>query len=195
MNARAAVLAVIDAANAADPNTVEWEGRRRPRAQLQGELASAWLARLRGDASDALAYAVRAHHIRRWTVERDDYPAGRSGYLRWRHALKQVHADALGEVLAPLGLPAASVGRARQLVSRAGLGTDPEAQTVEDCACLVFLQTQYAELLERIVDDDRAEVIVRKTLAKMSPAAIALAGAVPVGDRGAVLLARSTARP
>ncbi|HEX7094655.1 MAG TPA: DUF4202 family protein, partial [Acidimicrobiales bacterium] len=63
-------LAAIDRANAGDPNQIDG----RPRALVQGELASVWLSRLVPDASFALQVAVRAHHLRRWVIPRDSYP-------------------------------------------------------------------------------------------------------------------------
>jgi hypothetical protein len=196
--ALARAIEAIDAANADDPHPVIWRGASRPRAQLQGELATAWLDRLRVDPPSALVIAARSHHVRRWTIPRHSYPEGRAAYLRWRRDLKDVHAAALAELLPALGVVPEVVTRAQSLVRKDGLRpgrdtNDLDAQTLEDCACLVFLQTQYEELAERITDDDHLVSVVAKTLRKMSPEAISLAGEIVVGKRGARIIARAAA--
>jgi hypothetical protein len=185
-------LAAIDAANAADPHLVGG----RPRAQLQGERATAWLARLDAAAGDALVLAARAHHVRRWVIPRDDYPAGRAGYLRWRRDLKTVHAQTVAELLEPIGIDSATIARVQQLVQKQGLGSgsNPEVQTFEDVVCLVFLETQYEELSDRL-DDDKMVDVLRKTLPKMSPAAHALAAEAVRYPHGRVLLERALDAP
>ncbi|MGH7336071.1 MAG: DUF4202 family protein, partial [Myxococcota bacterium] len=86
-------LAAIDAANAGDPHTILVRGQRRPKEQAHAELVSEWIAVLAPDASEALQLAGRAHHLRRWAISRADYPEGREGYLRWRRALHDFHAE------------------------------------------------------------------------------------------------------
>jgi hypothetical protein len=184
-------IAAIDAANAHDPNLIDG----RPRALVQGELASKWLARLDPTASPALALAVRAHHLRRWAIPRDDYPAGRGGYLRWRRDLKAVHAESVAHVLRPVGVDPAVIERTQQLVRKQGLGTDPEAQTFEDAVCLVFLETQFETLVERLDDEPKMLDVLRKTIPRMSPAALALAGDAHVPPRAAALLAKAHEPP
>jgi hypothetical protein len=168
-----AAVAVIDAANAADPNIVEWNGERWPRAQLQGVLATGWLDALDPDASDAVYLAARAHHVRRWTIARGSYPDGRAGYLRWRRDLKDVHADVVAELLPGTGVAPDTIARVQSLVRKVGLGRDPDTQLVEDVICLTFLETQFEELAARL-DHDRLVTAVRKTIDKMSTPAVAL---------------------
>jgi Domain of unknown function (DUF4202) len=185
-----AAIAAVDAANGFDPNSVIFDGTESPLAQLQGVRASIWLNRLSSSPSEALALAVRAHHLRRWTVDRALYPEGRAGYHRWKRAAKEIHASALAEVVVETGLDSVVLTRAQELVQRIGLGTDPETQLIEDCACLVFLETQYESLITKI---GREKVVdaVRKTVKKMSPAAIVLAGDAIVTDLGRSLLAEA----
>ena len=168
-------IEAVDAANALDPNVISFSGNEYPLALLQGQRASLWLERLDPAASDAARIAARAHHLRRWTVNRSAYPEGRVGYHRWKKAAKDVHAVALAEITVGTGLGDAVLLRSQMLVRRIGLGTDPETQVVEDCACLVFLETQFETLIDKIGRDPVVDA-VRKTLKKMSPAAIQLAG-------------------
>ena len=162
----------IDAANADDPNTIVVRGEARPKELAHAELVSDWVVVLRPDASEALRLAARAHHLRRWTVPRTSYPAGRAGYLRWRRDLHDQHAREVGEILAGVGYDDDTIARVQDLVRKRGLGKDPEVQTLEDALCLVFLETQFDELAARL-DADKLDGVVDKTLKKMSPDAIA----------------------
>lgn len=187
----AAALAAIDAANADDPNLIDG----RPLALVQGERASAWLARLVPDASVALRCAVRGHHVRRWTIARATYPEGRAGYLRWRRDLKAVHASTLEALLPAQGVAPAAVARAAELVAKRAPATDPEQQAFEDVVCLVFLDTQFEALIDKLADEEKMVAVLRKTLPKMSAAGVALAGSAALHPRGRELLARAAAAP
>jgi len=187
-------LRAIDAANAQDPNRIEVRGATRPKELAHAELVSEWVATLAPDASEALRLAARAHHIRRWAIPRTEHPVGRAGYHAWRRALQALHADEVGRILGDVGYDEASIRRVQQLVRKQGLGRDPEVQVLEDALCLVFLETQFAELAARL-DDEKSVDVTRKTLAKMSPEAVARAAALPLGDAERALLARATGGP
>lgn len=183
-----ALYRAIDAVNARDPKPLVWNGASVPRSLLQGERATMWLPKVTDAPSTALSIAARAHHLARWTIARSSYPDGRAGYLRWRKASKAASAQLLAETLAPLDVATEVISRAVDLVQRIGLGTDPEAQAAEDVACLVFLETDYAALLERLGGETTATA-VRKTLKKMSPTAIGLGvDATPIGPTRDLLL-------
>jgi hypothetical protein len=183
-------LAAIDAANADDPNRIDVRGAPRPKEQAHAELAGAWIERLVAQPSEALRLAARAHHVRRWEIPRGSFPEGRAGYHRWRTALQEHHARIAGEILDAQGYDAATRSRVQDLVRKRGLGRDPEAQALEDALCLVFLETQLAEIAARMPDEKLTDVL-RKTLRKMSPAARALAAELPLGERERGLLARA----
>lgn len=185
-------FAVIDAANASDPNQVPWRGEPTPLALLQGRLASEWIDHLVPGAGPALRIAARAHHLRRWAVPRHTYPEGRAGYLRWRRDQKRRHAAELLELLEPLGLPAGVAERAADLVVRGDL-SDPDARAVEDAACLVFLQLQLDATAEQIADEDHVVEILRKSARKMSPAGLAAAATIELSPAGRSLLERALA--
>jgi hypothetical protein len=180
-------VAAIDAANAADPNTVSRGGDEQPLALVHGQLAAAWVARLVDDPDEALLLAARAHHLRRWEVPRSTYPDGKGGYLRWRRDQKQRHAADVETILAASGYGPDVVSRTQQLIRRDGLGSDPDAQVVEDAACLVFIETQLAGMEARLAPARLLEVI-RKTARKMSPAALAAVGQIDLDDRARSLL-------
>jgi len=173
--------AAIDAANAADPRSHDSE----PLALAQGRRAEEWVVRLDPEASDALRLAARAHHLRRWALPRSDYPEGRAGYLRWRRAQRERHARDLAAILDEAGVDGSVAARATQIVTKRGLGSDPEVQTFEDAVSLTFLETELRPVLDRLDDDTKAADIVAKTLAKMSAAGREQAArvAVTLGER------------
>jgi hypothetical protein len=176
-----ALYGAIDEVNSHDPNALDWHGVSVARSLLQGQRATTWLPKVSDRPSVALSVAARAHHLARWKIERSSYPDGRAGYLRWRKASKTASAELLVQTLEPFDVAPQLVRRAVDLVQRVGLGTDPEAQAVEDVACLVFLETDYVALLQRLGATSTAGA-VRKTLKKMSPIAIGFGvEAAPVG--------------
>jgi len=180
-------VAAIDAANADDPNTVDVRGQTWPLAEIHGRLATEWVERLRPDADDMVRLAARAHHLRRWEVPRSSYPDGKAGYLRWRRDQKQRHADDVTELLAAAGYADDEIDRVGALIRRDRLSTDPDAQLVEDAACLVFIETQLADMVPRFERDHLLEVI-RKTARKMTPAGLAAVGNIDLGDTERQLL-------
>jgi len=182
-----AALAAIDAANRADPNHIG----NQPRALLEGRAATAWVRQLTPEAAPEVVIAARAHHLRRWEVPRASYPEGRAGYLRWRSDQKRRHGEDVAAILDEHGFDDAQTQRVRALLERRGLGQDPDTQLVEDAACLVFLETRYDEMLARLEHDHMVEV-VRKTLAKMSPAAIGAAARIELSASARQVLADAT---
>ena len=188
----ARAVAAIDAANADDPRTIVVDGLERPKEQAHAEMMTRWVRTLAPGCSDEQLLAARAHHLRRWSIPRDDYPPGRAGYLRWRTALRRQHAGDVAAILRDAGYDDASIDRVQDIVRKVGLGRDPEVQVHEDALCLVFLETQYDELAGRL-DDDKMIDILRKTAGKMSPEGLAAAGSLPLSSSGAALLERALA--
>jgi hypothetical protein len=187
-------IAAIDAANAEDPNALVVDGVTRPKEVAHAQLATAWVERLRPDASEALLLAARGHHFRRWTVPRSSYPAGRAGYLKWRRDLHRRHAEELGALLLTCGYDPATIDRVGALVRKEGLGHDPDAQALEDALCLVFLETQLADVAGRL-DEAKMLDVLRKTAKKMSPEALAHAAQLPLDEQARVLLRQALDAP
>ncbi len=161
------VLRRIDEANASDPNRETWRGESHPKELLYGRRMSEWLERLCPDASELLRIAARGQHIRRWEVPRDRYPATREGYLKWRSFLYGFHGERVAELMAAAGYAPEAGERAKAILSKRGMKSDPEVQTVEDAACLVFLEYYFPEFAAN-QDEEKLVGIVRKTWNKMS---------------------------
>lgn len=171
------VLDAIDAANSHDPTLEDGQ----PAALLYGRRMSKRLARFAPDASEPLQIASRGQHIERWSIPRSDFPMDKPGYFRWRNALKDIHAARLAAIMGAAGYGPEAIERAGQIVRKERLKQDAEAQTLEDVACLVFLEFYAAEFagkheLEKCVD------IVAKTWRKMSDQGHAAALALPLPD-------------
>ena len=162
-------LARIDEDNAEDPNTEIIGGSEVPAAILYGQRMSAWVDRLRPDAPEALRVAARAQHIRRWEIPRSDFPEGRAGYHRWRTTLYGFHGDKTAEIMRETGYDEETIERVRFILQKKQLKSDPDVQTLEDAAALVFLEHHLADFAAR---DDMTEEkligILQKTWAKMS---------------------------
>ena len=151
------------------------------------------------EASEALRISVRAAHLGRYTLPRSEFPAGRSGYLRWRQRLYREQAERLHALLGSVGAPEVVRDRARDLVSKRLLDhkTDLDATLVEDTLALTFFEFDALELADRL-DPTRLARAVDKTVAKMSSQAVDLLRAQAMAGRfpGAVaaLLASSVNR-
>jgi Domain of unknown function (DUF4202) len=180
-------IKAIDAANADDPNEIVVTGESRPKELAHAELVSQWVRRLDADPSEALLLAARAHHLRRWTIPRDSYPRDRPGYLKWRKALHEQHAREVAVILDEVGYDTETIQRVQDIVRKRRLGKDSEVQVLEDALCLVFIETQLADLAQK-VEPEKMPGIIEKTAKKMSPRAIELAMELDVGPEERELL-------
>jgi len=189
---RTRVFELIDAANAADPNTVATPQGKRPAELAYGQRMSEMLARFHPGAGDHLAIAARGQHIERWTSPRASYPQGRTGYLKWRKDLKDYHADRVGALMAEAGYAPPDVERVAALIRKERLKYDPEGQTLEDVVCLVFLKHYAAGFIAKH-DDGKVLSILAKTAAKMSPEGLDAAKKLPMSERLSRLLGQALA--
>ena len=151
-----AVLAAIDAANAADPNS---EPDGRPAALVYGERMSEELARRSPGASEHLQIAARGQHIERWKIA-----------LRWRTDQARSHAERVTGFMADAGYGPEDRDRVARLLRKEGIKRNPEMQMLEDVICFVFLRWYFADFAVKHADED-IERIVAKTARKMSPEA------------------------
>ena len=160
-------VARFDRANADDPNDERVDGVDTPKELAYARRMSERLARLAPDASEPLRLAARSQHIRRWTIPRTEFPEGRDGYRAWRTRLAAFHAETAGVILRDVGYESAVVVRVQSLLRKERLKADPDAQTLEDVACLVFLEHEAARFASRQEEAKLVEIL-RKTWRKMS---------------------------
>nr|WP_027948167.1 DUF4202 domain-containing protein [Halomonas anticariensis] len=162
-----AAIERFDALHCEDPRLVEVKGQRIAYEQLYARRMSEWLERVAPDASDVLRLAVRAQHLQRWRVPRDDYPRDRPGYLAWRRELGRRQAEQATRVLTDVGYDEVTCERVAALIRKEDLRRDTEAQALEDTACLVFLEYYFTDFSKEH-DEDKLRRIIRKTWNKMS---------------------------
>ncbi|KAI8473298.1 MAG: hypothetical protein J3K34DRAFT_411552 [Monoraphidium minutum] len=186
------VLADIDAINAEDPRKTTWKEEELPYELAYSRWLSGWVAALEPAASEELQIAARGQHVARWKSPRASYPEGRNGYLKWRADLKRTHADTVAGVMEAAGYDAASVARAKRLINKLDLKTDPENQVLEDALCLVFLEHQFTELIEKEGADKMVD-IVRKTWGKMGEKGRGAALKLPLSPAEADVVQRALA--
>lgn len=182
----------FDEANARDPNTQIVDGTPQPRELVYARWLTEWVLKLCPTASEPLRLAARCQHLCRWEIPRDSYPLTRPGYLQWRADLKKFHAQKAGEILATVGYDEETIRRVQELNLKKNFPSDPESRVLEDALCLVFLERQFAELVQKT---DAAKVInaLQKSWKKMTPAAQALALKLEFGPRDKNLLAQALA--
>ena len=166
------VLAAIDAAMADDPARVTVDGSDLPYGVHYARRMSHWLAHLVPEPSEPLALAVHGQHIRRWDIPRDRFPMDKPGYFAWRNTLKDHHADLIAGFMREAGYNDDAIARMRSIVRKERLKRDLEAQALEDCACLVFLENEFAGFVaaKADYDDEKWLGIISKTWVKMSDA-------------------------
>ena len=186
-------IARIDAANGADPETEEVEGRTWPKALLYSLRMSACLEEQSSDASEALRLAVRCQHIQRWKMPRGDFPVGRLGYRQWRTELARYHAQTAGDILRDVGYDDALVERVESLVRKERFKADPEAQILEDVACLVFFRYYLTAFAKKQSEEKVIDTLAR-TWKKMSEAGQAAARTIDISPALKSLLDRAIKR-
>lgn len=164
-----AALRRFDEENARDPHVEQVAGAARPRELLYAQWLSEWVLKLCPGASEELRLAARCQHLCRWLVPRDSYPMTRAGYLKWREALKQFHAQKAGEILREAGYKEEVVARVQSLNLKKSFPHDAEGRVLEDALCLVFLEHQFADLASKTADDKMINAL-QKAWKKMSPA-------------------------
>lgn len=90
------------------------------------------------------------------------------------------------------GYTAEAAGRVGALVRKEDLkGGDPDTQTLEDVACLVFLDDQFEKFERELGDEEKMVGILRKTWAKMSDLARGEALKIQLSDRARGLVQRA----
>lgn len=162
------VLRLIDLANTADPNTETVDNRQIAKELLYSQRMSKKLGEFCPDASEHLQIAARAQHIERWTSARSDYPAGRSGYKKWRSELLLFHAQRAAQLMQQVGYSEDDQSRVKFLIQKRQMSRDPESQTLEDVVCLVFLEYYINRFAEKHQPEKLIDII-KKTWKKMSP--------------------------
>jgi hypothetical protein len=160
-------IAIIDAINQQDPKTEQDGEHLYPAALLYGQRMSYRLSLFCKEPPTSLKIAVRAQHIKRWTVPRDTHPLGRAGYLAWRKSLSIMHANEAMDIATQVGCDELTVATIGKMIRKEQIKRDPLVQSLEDVACLVFLEFYFADFCQKHTPE-KIISIVQKTWNKMS---------------------------
>lgn len=184
-------MALFDAANSEDPNQEEGQ----PKELLYSQRMSEMLQRYAPAADELVQLAVRAQHIRRWSVPRSDYPMTKEGYFQWRTSLYRMHAEIAGDLMVQAGYDEASIARVQMAIAKRRLKSNPDSQLLEDIAGLVFIEHYMADFIASKPDYDEEKWIdiIRKTWQKMSDNArqFAVSGALRLPAQYVPLITRA----
>jgi hypothetical protein len=135
-------------------------GVERPKELARAEMMTLWVRRLAPGCGDEQLIAARAHHLRRWSIPRNDHPRDRAGCLRWRAALRR---QGRGGHHAGGRLRRRAIAGVQAIVRKQGLGRDPEVHVHEDALCLMFLETQFDELTGQLDDEPKIiDILARR---------------------------------
>ena len=156
-------LQKIDALHSNDPKKVDGKAAEL----VYAERMTGWLNKLVDSPSEELQIAVRSQHLCRWEIPRSDYPMDRPGYFKWRTNLGKLHAEKAAECMAESGYNEETINRTKSIIRKQNLKNDSDAQTMEDCACLVFIENDFLPFASKY-DEAKVIDIVQKTWAKMS---------------------------
>lgn len=158
---------LFDAYNKQDPHKLRFNGTEFPAEYFYALQLYNWIKKLAPEAGESLLLASRCQHLGRWKIPRDQYPAGKAGYLKWRTDLAGFHADTAEELLRKAGYTDNEISQVRHILLKQNLKNDNEVQIMENALCLVFLEFQYEEFISKH-DDEKVMRILRKSWKKMS---------------------------
>jgi hypothetical protein len=170
----ALALARFDAENGKDPKQILVDGINQPYELVYARWLTEWVMRLAPEASEPLRLAARCQHLCRWEIPRDQYPATRAGYLKWRQVLKEFHADKAAEILREVGYEEETIRTVRDLNLKKHFPADADCRVLEDALCLVFLERQFAELAAKTTEE-KIITALQKSWGKMTEPARVLA--------------------
>ena len=179
-------IAAFGKANEEDPNKEMHDGKEYPKELLYAKRMGEMQERYVPEASDAVKLAVRAQHIQRWKIARNEFPMDRQGYLQWRTKLYKFHAETAARLMQEAGYDNEMTERVMNIVSKKGLKVNAETQLMEDVADLVFIEHYMMDFATKHpeYEEDKWIQIIRKTWQKMSPRAheFALSGKIKLPE-------------
>jgi hypothetical protein len=135
---------------------------------------------------------VRAQHVKRWHLQRADFPVGKQGYLTWRKELGIFHAATAKSVMLTHGYSEEDAETTAAIIRKEQLKSNNDSQTLEDVACLVFLQ-YYFDAFAAKHKEEKIIRIVQLTWRKMSTQGQEIALTLTLAPHLAQLVAKALA--
>lgn len=186
------ILTAIDSVNSKDPNTTTIDGNAQPKELLYGQYMTACINQYWPQANELLQIAVRAQHIKRWHLQRTEFSAGKAGYLKWRVEQGKFHAELTKSLMLENGYSEDDAEATAKLLRKEQLKSNSDTQTLEDVACLVFLQ-HYFDAFAAKHKEEKIIRILQLTWRKMSEDAHNIALKLTLPDHLAVLVGKALA--
>lgn len=185
-------LLAIDNINKQDPNTEELNGKITAKEYIYGHHMSACLAQYWPQSHELLQISVRAQHIKRWHLKRAEFPEGKAGYLTWRKELGKFHASLTKEIMIENGYSEEESDKTAAILRKEKLKTNSDTQTLEDVACLVFLQHYFDEFATKHTEEKIIRIL-QLTWRKMSETAHDIALSLTLPPHLAALVGKALA--
>jgi hypothetical protein len=186
------VFSAIDAINSEDPNTTNVDGKNIPKELLYGQYMTECINKYWPNANELLQIAVRAQHIKRWHLKRTEFPEGKAGYLKWRIEQGKFHATLTKTLMLENGYSEDEAETTAKILRKEKLKTNENTQTLEDVACLVFLQYYFDEFSAKHTEAKIIRIL-QLTWRKMSDQAHDIALKLTLPDHLAALVGKALA--
>lgn len=196
------VLSAIDDINSKDVNITLSDGEQHPKELIYGQRMTACLTQHWPQASELLQIAVRAQHVKRWHLKRSEFAQGKAGYYQWRIALGKFHAELTATTMQKLGYSAEQSAQTASIICKENLRDksssqlNSDSQTLEDVACLVFLEHYFDDFAAQYLENDNEAKIIRivqLTWKKMSEDAHNIALKLTLPEHLSALVAKALA--
>lgn len=161
------VLTSIDDINRQDTNITIVDNKEYPKELLYGQRMTACLMQHWPQASELLQIAVRAQHIKRWHLKRTEFAQGKAGYYQWRIALGKFHAELTASIMREQGYSDEQAKQTASIICKENLKDKTsnqltaDSQTLEDVACLVFLEHYFDAFADNYIKQDNEAKIIR----------------------------------
>ena len=189
-------LSAIDEINSQDPNTILLNGTNQAKELVYGQQMTDCLTQYWPEANELLQIAVRAQHIKRWQLKRNEFAEGKAGYYQWRIAQGKFHAELAASIMLKNGYTSEQAEQCASIIRKENLKTNSDSQTLEDVACLVFLMHYFDEFAAKYTaKNDEAKIvrIVQLTWKKMSDEAHDIALGLTLPEHLAVIVNKALA--
>ncbi|MBL0709511.1 MAG: DUF4202 domain-containing protein [Colwellia sp.] len=196
------VLSAIDDINRQDTNTIFFNGEEYPKELIYGQRMTSCLEQYWPQANELLQIAVRAQHIKRWHLKRNEFEQGKAGYYQWRIALGKFHAQLTAKIMLEHGYNEEQATQTASIICKENLKDktqsqlNSDSQTLEDVACLVFLTYYFDDFAKQYTEQNNEAKIIRivqLTWKKMSEEAHAIALKLTLPDHLAKLVGKALA--
>lgn len=185
-------LIAIDNINREDPKSILIDGQVIPNELLYGQYMTTCLQQYWPNSHELLQIAVRAQHIKRWHLKRDEFPEGKAGYLNWRKELGRYHASLTKSLMLENGYTEEDSEKTASILRKEKLKSNSDTQTLEDVACLVFLQHYFDEFSAKHTEEKIIRIL-QMTWGKMSEEAHNIALSLTLPDHLAALVGKALA--